>query len=102
MADAAQAVPLYDTLSFGFVLGGDELAAGAADDWERRRDAPTAMRIAIDDGGEPQAPPAEHDAVRARAARAAARCLTPPDGCGGLSVPRLPRRSVVQRARGCR
>lgn len=72
MADAqlpggADGVPLYDSLySFGagFVLGGDALGAGAADDWERRRDAPTALRIAIGEDGEATAAPAQQHTVR--------------------------------------
>jgi hypothetical protein len=72
MADAqlpsgADGVPLYDSLySFGagFVLGGDALGAGAADDWERRRNAPTELRIAIGEDGEATAAPAQQHTVR--------------------------------------
>jgi hypothetical protein len=69
MADAdGAAAPLYESMydTACFVLGGDDLAAGAAGDWERRRDAPCALRIAIGDDGEQQAPPEAHDTVRAR------------------------------------
>ena len=65
--DGADGVPLYEPLfatGSGFVLGGDTLGAGAADDWERRRDAPTALRITIGEDGEATAAPAQQRAVR--------------------------------------
>ena len=76
MADAngapGEAAPLYESLYDasawgGFALGDGDEGAGAAGDWERRRDAPTAMRIAIDGDGELAAPPAEHEPVRTAA-----------------------------------
>jgi len=72
-ADGADGVPLYESLyaaGSGFVLGGDALGAGAADDWERRRDAPTALRIAIGEDGEATAAAAQQPPVR-QAARLA-------------------------------
>ena len=67
LIDGVDGVPLYEPLfaaGSGFVLGGDALGAGAADDWERRRDAPTALRITIGDDGETTAAPAQQLAVR--------------------------------------
>jgi hypothetical protein len=81
--------PLYGiSYDAGFVLGGGAALsaplAGAAGDWERRRDAPTAMRIAIGGDGEQQAPPAEGDTVRASRGCCAPRCEPrPSDGRGG-------------------
>lgn len=101
MADgegASGAAPLYEPLlggGLGFVLGGEGAdAAGPAGDWERRCDAPTALRIAIGDDGEPQAPPEAHDTVRATRVRACAwvahaqragslTAPAPPGCCGG-------------------
>ena len=72
MADVAPVagaddVPLYEPLyaiGSGFVLGGDALGAGPADDGERRRDAPTALRITIGEDGEAAAAPAHQQTVR--------------------------------------
>ena len=66
LPDDTDSVPRYESLyafGSGFVLS-DEMGAGAADDWERRRDAPTALRIAIGEDGEATAAPAQHYAVR--------------------------------------